>query len=81
MEIIHRPPRVSPIKNFSSRWTVHRVDFFFIGDTLQWMVENPIFLGGQWTLDGGLIGDTLGGKFKFVEVTLFLHFTTTIYAT
>ena len=29
-----------------------------------------------WTVDGGLIWDSLGGKFKFVEVTLFLHFTT-----
>ena len=37
--------------------------FHWSGDTLQWMVENPTSLGGQWTLDGGLIGDTLGGKF------------------
>ena len=75
LSTVHREcpqSKIFPLGGLSTGW------IFFIGDTLQWMVENPISLGG---LDGGLIWDSLGGKFKFVEVTLFLHFTTTFYTT
>ena len=83
-------PVVSPIihRPLSTRWMIHRVEFFLIGDTpgglsTRWTVEGGQstprpqsihrwrmdhwghsyssslfhFAGGEWTVDGGLIGD------------------------
>ena len=81
---IHRPPSTGEME------IIHRIKNFLLGGLsiggIFFYWRHSSVDGGKshfswWTVDGGLIGDTLGGKFKFVEVTLFLHFTTTIYAT
>ena len=58
-------PVVSPIihRPLSTRWMIHRVEFFLIGDTpgglsTRWRVDNPLpvpnqSIGGEW-----IIGDT-----------------------
>ena len=68
----------------STLWIVFPLEFYPPGglstlyvNTPWWTVENPIPLGGQWMVGGGLYVNTLGGEFKFVEVTLFLYFITT----
>ena len=82
--IFPRPPMsVHVLDGQSTRWIVFPLEFYPPGglftqyvNTPRWTVENPIHLGGQWTVGGGFNVNTLGKKFKFVEVTLFLYFIT-----
>ena len=61
MGFIHRPP-----KCVHEQSKIHPMDCPPGGQStrrvheLEWTVDNPIFLGGRWVVDGGELVNTLG---------------------